>query len=178
MENKEKILLLSCCAPCSVAVIKTMAEQKLDFAVLFYNPNIIPLAEYEKRRDENKRVCDLFKVPFIELEYDHPRWCQLTQGLQDEPERGKRCSVCFKMRLTRAMEYAISNGYTAVASVLGVSRYKNLEQVNAAATSASQKTGCPYVHIEGRKGGMQELRMALIKELQLYSQTYCGCKVR
>ena len=178
MENKEKILLLSCCAPCSVAVIKTMAEQKLDFAVLFYNPNIIPQAEYEKRRDENKRICDLLGVKFIELEYNHNLWCTLTKNLENEPERGKRCDICFEMRLTRAMEYALSNGYTAVASVLGVSLYKNLEQVNRAAERASKITGCPYVHIEGRKSGMQELRMALIKELELYNQTYCGCKLR
>ena len=176
--TNEKILLLSCCAPCSVAVIKTMVEQKLDFAVLFYNPNIIPLAEYEKRRDENRRVCALYGVPFIELEYDNDRWCALTKGLENEPERGKRCDVCFEMRLKRAMAYALSNGYTAVASVLGVSRYKDLNQVNRAAERASKVTGCPYMHIEGRKNGMQELRAALIKELELYSQTYCGCKVR
>ena len=176
MENKEKILLLSCCGPCSCAVIKTMAEEKRDFAVLFYNPNIRPVEEYEKRRDENKRVCNLYGVPFIELEYDNERWCELTKGLENEPERGKRCSICFEMRLKRAMEYALDNGFTAVASVLGVSRYKNLDQVNAAASRAAKETGCPYVHIEGRKNGMQELRMALIQELNLYNQNYCGCK--
>jgi len=177
MKNKkEKILLLSCCGPCSCAVIKTMAQEKKDFAVVFYNPNIRPMQEYEKRRDENKRVCDLYHVPFIELEYDNERWCDLTKGLENEPERGKRCSVCFEMRLKRAMEYALDNGFTAVSSVLGVSRYKNLNQVNEAANLASQKTGCPYVHIEGRKGGMQELRAQLIKELALYNQNYCGCK--
>lgn len=174
--HKEKILLLSCCGPCSCAVIKTMAEEKRDFTVVFYNPNIRPFEEYEKRRDENKRVCEIYAVPFVELEYDNDRWCALTQGLENEPERGKRCSICFKMRLKRAMEYALENGFTAVASVLGVSRYKNLDQVNAAAHQASQETGCPYIHIEGRKGGMQELRMALIRELNLYNQIYCGCK--
>ena len=153
MSNKEKILLLSCCGPCSCAVIKTMAEEGKDFAVVFYNPNIRPFKEYEKRRDENERVCDLYQVPFIELEYDNDRWCALTKGLENEPERGKRCSVCFEMRLKRAMKYALENGFTAVASVLGVSRYKNLDQVNEAAQKASQKTGCPYIHIEGRKGG-------------------------
>jgi len=177
MENKnEKILLLSCCAPCSVAVIKKMAEEKRAFAVVFYNPNITPKAEYEKRRDENKRVCALYGVPFLELEYDNARWCALTKGFEDAPERGKRCDICFEMRLKRTMEYALSNGFTAVASVLGVSRYKNLNQVKAAAARASKQTGCPYLEIEGRKGGMQELRITLIKELSLYSQTYCGCK--
>ncbi len=176
MSENEKILLLSCCAPCSCAVIKTLAEQKRNFAVVFYNPNIRPYAEYVKRRDENARLCEKYKVDFIDLEYDNERWCSLTKGLENEPERGKRCSLCFHMRLKRVMEYAKAGGYTAVASVLGVSRWKNLAQVNEAAYRASSEVGVPYVEIEGRKGGMQELRAALIKELNLYNQTYCGCK--
>ncbi len=175
---EEKILLLSCCAPCSCAVIKKMAEEKTNFAVVFYNPNIRPLSEYQKRCDENKRVCDLYQVPFIELEYDNERWCEATQGLENEPERGSRCSICFHLRLKRVMEYAKANGFTAVASVLGVSRYKNLNQVNEMAQKASEETNVPYVHIEGRKNGMQEIRMQLIKELNLYNQDYCGCKPR
>lgn len=174
----EKILLLSCCAPCSCAVLKTMAEKGVDFAVVFYNPNIRPVTEYQKRRDENARICSLYNVPFIELEYDNETWCEATAGLEQEPERGARCSVCFHLRLKRVMEYAVANGYTAVASVLGVSRYKNLAQVNEAAAKASAQTGMPYAEIEGRKGGMQELRSQLIKELELYNQDYCGCKPR
>ena len=173
-----RILLLSCCAPCSVAVIKTMAEKSYNFSVLFYNPNIIPLAEYRKRCDENKRICDLCKVPFIELAYDHSVWSKAVRGLENEPERGKRCFVCFYIRLKEAMLFAQKNGYDAVASVLGVSRYKNLDQVNAAAIQASQETGIPYLHIEGRKNGMQDLRQKLIKDWRLYSQNYCGCKPR
>lgn len=174
----EKILLLSCCAPCSCAVIKTMAEQGREFAVVFYNPNIRPVAEYEKRRDENARICALYHIPFIELEYDNERWCQAIKGLENEPERGARCTVCFHLRLKRVMEYAKANGYTTVASVLGVSRYKNLAQVNEMAAKASTETGVPYAEIEGRKGGMQELRNQLVKELELYNQDYCGCKPR
>lgn len=175
---QEKILLLSCCAPCSCAVIKTLAEQKVDFSVVFYNPNIRPLAEYEKRCAENKRVCDLYGVEFLELEYDNDRWCEITKGLENEPERGKRCSLCFHMRLKRAMEFAKEHGFSAVASVLGVSRYKNLAQVNQMAHLAAQQTAVPYVEIEGRKNGMQELRAELIRQLQLYNQNYCGCKPR
>ena len=178
VETKENILLLSCCGPCSCAVIKKMAEEKRRFSVVFYNPNIVPISEYDKRRDENRRVCDIYGVPFVELEYDNARWQELTKGLQAEPERGRRCSICFEMRLERVMKYALENGFTHVASVLGVSRYKDLNQVNAAAKVASDKTGCPYLEIEGRKGGMQELRAALIKDLELYNQTYCGCKPR
>lgn len=178
MSNDAKFLLLSCCAPCSCAVIRCLAEQNKDFAVVFYNPNIRPMSEYEKRRDENLRLCKMYGVPFIELEYDNNRWCELTKGLENEPERGKRCSVCFYMRLKRVMEYAKENGFCTVASVLGVSRYKDLNQVNEAAFKASAETGIPYLEIEGRKNGMQDLRNRLIKELNLYSQTYCGCKPR
>lgn len=173
-----RFLLLSCCAPCSCAVIKLLAEEGQDFAVVFYNPNIRPEQEYRKRADENKRLCTLYDVPFIELEYDNERWCKLTAGLENEPERGKRCDVCFYMRLKRVMEYAKDNGFEAVASVLGVSRYKDLAQVNRAAAKASAEVGISYLEVEGRKGGRQELRAQLIKELALYNQTYCGCKPR
>lgn len=177
-EVKGRILLLSCCAPCSCAVIKTLAEQHVDFAVAFYNPNIRPQAEYIKRCNENKRVCRQYGVEFIELEYDNDNWCAAISGLENEPERGARCSVCFQMRLRRVMNYAKEKGFAAVGSVLGVSRYKNLAQVNVAAANASAETGMAYVEIEGRKFGMQELRQNLIKELSLYNQNYCGCKPR
>lgn len=178
MSEKKPFLLLSCCAPCSCAVIEKLAREGEKFSVVFYNPNIRPLAEYQKRRDENERVCKLYDIPFVELEYDNERWQALTKGLEDEPERGRRCSICFKMRLRRTMEYAKQEGYDGVASVLGVSRYKNAAQVNAAGNEASAETGVPYIEVEGRKGGMQERRQQLIKELELYAQNYCGCRPR
>lgn len=173
-----RFLLLSCCAPCSCAVIEKLAAEKNNFSVLFYNPNIRPLAEYQKRLNENKALCQRYNVDFIELEYDNDRWCALTKGLEDLPERGERCSICFGMRLRRAFEYAKANGFDAVASVLGVSRYKDLNQVNRVAHEEAARAGLPYLEIEGRKGGMQERRQQLIKELNLYSQDYCGCKPR
>lgn len=172
---KNKIVLLSCCAPCSCAVVEKMAEA---LCVVFYNPNIRPFDEYVKRREENRKLCGKYGATFIELEYDPERWDALTKGLEGEPERGKRCDICFKMRLSRVMEYAKANGFDKAASVLGVSRHKDLEQVNRAAALASAETGVDYVFIEGRKDGMQERREELIKELGLYEQKYCGCMVR
>ncbi len=172
----EKLLLLSCCAPCSCGVISHLAEQGADFTVLFYNPNIRPEEEYRKRCDENKRVCALYGVPFVELEYDNDRWCQLTQGLENEPERGKRCDVCFQMRLKRAFEYAKQEGFTRVSSVLGVSRYKDMDQVNRAAVRAGGAD--IYDTTNWRKNGLEDLRQSLEKELSLYRQNYCGCKPR
>ena len=170
------LLLLSCCAPCSCAVIKSLAEQGEKLTVLFYNPNIIPLDEYRKRADENKRVCDLYKVPFVELEYDNERWCALTKGLEHLPERGGRCDICFEMRLRRAFEYARENGFDRVSSVLGVSRYKDFEQVNRAANRAGGQG--LYEETNWRKNGLQELAAELKTELSLYNQMYCGCKPR
>ncbi len=177
MKN-QKVLLLSCCAPCSCGVIDKMAKDGLDLTVVFYNPNIVPLEEYNKRCNENREVCKLYHIPFIELEYDNERWCSLTKGMENEPERGSRCEICFYMRLKRTMEFAKKNGFDAVTSVLGTSRFKNLDQVNKMANLASQEVGVPYVEIESRKNGMQDLRNNLIKELNLYSQDYCGCKPR
>ena len=152
-----------------------MVQDEQDFEVVFYNPNIRPVDEYFKRLEENRKLCEKHNVPFIVLEYDNDRWNKTIAGLEKEPERGRRCDVCFYMRIKRVMEYAKENGFEAVASVLGVSRYKDLAQVNRAARKASDETGFPYIEIEGRKDGMQERRNNLIKELDLYSQDYCGC---
>ena len=175
MSEMPKILLLSCCAPCACAVIKKLHDDGVDFAVAFYNPNIHPEAEYIKRHDEQKRLCEQWNIQFVEFEYNPEVWFKQTLPYKDEPERGKRCGICFELRLKRVMQYAKENGFEAVASVLGVSRWKNLAQVNAAAARASAQVGVPYVEIEGRKHGMQEARLVLIKELQLYNQDYCGC---
>ena len=150
--QNEKLLLLSCCAPCSVGVIQTLAQQGKNFAVIFFNPNIRPLAEYEKRRDENKRVCDLYRVPFIELPYDTCAWDKATIGLLNEPERGKRCDKCFELRLNKIAHYAKENG--------------------------SESADIPYDFTNWRQNGGEQLRAALSKELNLYNQRYCGCKPR
>ena len=172
---EEKLLLLSCCAPCSCGVIKKLAGEKRAFTVLFYNPNIDTAAEYQKRLAENERVCRSYGVPFVSLPYEPEVWRQAVQGLEQEPERGKRCSVCFELRLKRAAKFARENGFTCFSSVLGISRHKDLAQVNAAAARASEQTGMPYDDTNWRKGGIEELRRALITEMQLYNQTYCGC---
>ena len=171
------LLLHACCAPCSSYVLEYLAKH-FRITLFFYNPNIAPLQEYQKRLIENKELCEQLKVEFIELEYNNEHWCELTKGLEHLPERGERCSICFGMRLRRTFEYAKEHNFNAVASVLGVSRYKDLNQVNRIAHLESSKAGIPYIEIEGRKNGMQELRLKLIKEFNLYNQDYCGCKPR
>ncbi|WP_178338361.1 epoxyqueuosine reductase QueH [Candidatus Avelusimicrobium facis] len=172
---EEKLLLLSCCAPCSCGVIEMLAAQGRTFTVLFYNPNIDTAGEYQKRLAENQRICARFGVPFAQLPYEPERWRAAVAGLEQEPERGRRCSVCFELRLKRAAQYAKEHGFTRFSSVLGVSRYKDLAQVNAAAARAAAAVGVPYDETNWRKGGTEALRHLLIKDMQLYNQTYCGC---
>jgi len=171
-----KLLVLSCCAPCSCAVIQKLSKENIDVTVYFYNPNIFPSQEYEKRREEQKRICNYFSIPFVEGPYEPEKWEIATKGLEQEPERGKRCSVCFYMRLKQAAAYAREHQFDAFSSVLGVSRYKDLEQVNTAARQVWIETGKPYMATNWRKGGLEELRRALVQELKIYNQNYCGCK--
>ena len=176
MVKKEKLLLVSCCAPCSVGVISELKKQGVEFTVLFYNPNIQPESEYLKRKNENLFVCKELNVPFKELEYTPEIWKQATKGLENEPEKGRRCDVCFYLRLKRACEYAKENGFTRITSVLGISRWKDFDQVCRAGKRAEAETGIPYDCTNWRKNGGLEKAEYLAKQMNLYRQTYCGCK--
>lgn len=171
-----KLLVLSCCAPCSCGAIKHLVQKGVDVTVLFYNPNIFPQAEYKKRRAEQVRLCRLLGAKFVDLPYDHAAWQKQVRGLEQEPERGKRCSVCFYMRLKQAARYARQHHFDCFTSVLGVSRYKDSNQVHAQARQVWCEEGAPYWANSWRKGGLSELRRALIDEFKLYEQTYCGCE--
>ena len=173
---KDKLLLLSCCAPCSVGVISDLKEQGVDFTVLFYNPNIQPQSEYIRRLEENRRICQLFDVPFIDLEYNPDFWKKMTKGLENEPEKGKRCDICFYIRLKKTAEFAKAHGFTRISSVLGISRWKNFDQVCRAGKLVEEETGIPYDTTNWRKNGGLERTERLSKEHQLYRQKYCGCK--
>ena len=176
--SADKLLLLSCCAPCSVGVISDLHTRGVDLTVLFYNPNIRPEAEYSRRRDENARVCRELGVPFVELPYLPDAWDKATCDLMDEPEKGRRCDACFLLRLRAAAAYAKAHGFTRFSSVLGISRFKDFDQVCRAGCQASSEIGIPYDTTNGRKGGGLERAERLARDMNLYRQTYCGCKPR
>ncbi len=172
----QKLLLLSCCAPCSAAVMEFLKEEGVELTVVFYNPNIQPQAEYEKRKEENKRIALELSIPFVDLDYDVERWKELVRGLEQEPEKGKRCDICFEMRLKKAAAWGIEHGFTLMTSVLGISRYKDFDQVNGAAKRALRD--CPqmeYWPFNFRKKGGMERMYAFIRDKGLYHQDYCGC---
>ncbi len=153
-----------------------IARSGIDYGILFYNPNIHPRREYELRKNENKRYADKLGVAFTDLDYDRDNWFERMAGFEHEPERGRRCTLCFDMRFERAALYAFENGYSVFTSTLGTSRWKDIDQVNGAGLGAAERyPGITYwTHNWRKKGGAN--RMLEISKLQgFYQQEYCGC---
>ncbi|MCQ2581828.1 MAG: epoxyqueuosine reductase QueH [Alphaproteobacteria bacterium] len=172
--NKIKLVLMSCCAPCSCGAIKQLVDGEIpdidDFIVLFYNPNIFPENEYQKRLSEQIKYCEKLGVKYATLEYNHDAWRDTVRGLESEPERGARCDKCFAFRFCAAREFALTNGYNAIASVFGVSRHKDQAQVDRAGESACGEI--KYLPIKWN----ENLRAQINRESDFYRQNYCGCE--
>jgi len=137
--NGKKLLLHSCCAPCSGEVMEAMVASGIDFTIYFYNPNIHPLKEYEIRKEENIRFAEKFNIPFIDADYDRDNWFERAKGMEMEPERGIRCTMCFDMRFEKSALYAYENGFDVMTSSLGISRWKDMNQINDCGVRAADK---------------------------------------
>ena len=177
-DNAQKVLLHSCCAPCSGAILECLLENGVKPVVFFSNSNIDTREEFEKRLAELRRYCDSLGVELVEDEYDHEAWLKAVKGLENEPERGSRCLECFKFRLRRAACYAAGNGFGQLTTSLASSRWKSLEQVDAAGVCAVSEAGgdLQWWPQNWRKGGLQPRRGEIIKEQGFYNQTWCGCE--
>jgi len=171
----KKVLLHSCCAPCSGAIIEKLFAEKIDFAIFFYNPNIHPRAEYEIRKTEIQNFARRKKIPFFDADYDPARFFEMARGLENEPERGARCQKCFFLRLEKAAEFAAKNGFPVLAACLGISRWKNHEHINAAGRAAAEKWGISFWDRNWRKGGGEMRKIEIAKREKFYAQQYCGC---
>ena len=130
------ILLHACCAPCAGAVLECLLANAIRPTVFFSNSNIYPRAEYDLRLGELRRYADALGVELVADEYDHDAWLAAVRGLEREPERGARCAACFRFRLERAAQYAASRCLPVLATTLASSRWKDLDQVNEAGTTA------------------------------------------
>ena len=174
-----KVLLHSCCAPCSGAVLECLLANGIQPVVFFSNSNITPFEEYELRRSELARYCKSLGVEMIDDEYDHEAWRNFVLGvspgeLAAAPERGPRCLNCFKFRLKRAAEYAAAHGIPVLTTTLASSRWKSLEQVAEAGLWACNDV--IFWPQNWRKGGLQERRSQIICEQRFYNQNWCGCE--
>lgn len=175
-EGKAPLLLHSCCAPCSGEVMQAIQASDIPFSIYFYNPNIHPRKEYEIRKEENIRYAEKMGIQFIDADYDTDNWFERVAGLEMEPERGKRCTSCFDMRFERTALYASENGYKAFTSCLGISRWKDMEQINGCGHRAAAKyPELIYWDYNWRKEGGSARMYQIAKEEGFYQQEYCGC---
>lgn len=173
----DKVLLHSCCAPCSTAIIECMLANGIRPTLFYYNPNIYPQKEYEIRKAEAIRFAQAQELDFIDADYNHENWLQQICGLEKEPERGGRCLKCFILRLNETARYASEHGFSVFTTTLASSRWKSLEQINEAGQLAAQRyPGTIFWEQNWRKGGLQERRNQLLKEYEFYNQQYCGCE--
>jgi predicted adenine nucleotide alpha hydrolase (AANH) superfamily ATPase len=174
--GEKKLLLHSCCAPCAGEIMEAVATSNIETTVFFYNPNIHPQEEYEIRKDENKRFCEKLGFNFIDADYDKDNWFERIKGLEDEPERGARCTQCFDMRFERSALYAKENGFKVYATTLGISRWKDMDQINGSGEKAANRYDeIQYWDFNWRKKGGAARMIEISKREQFYQQEYCGC---
>jgi len=175
-EGHGKLLLHSCCAPCSGEVMEAITASGIPYSIFFYNPNIHPLREYELRKEENIRFAEKHGIEFIDADYDTDNWFERVKGLEDAPERGERCTVCFDMRFERTALYAYEHGFDTICSSLGISRWKNMAQINGSGERAAGRyPGLVYWTYNWRKGGGSQRMIEISKDEHFYQQEYCGC---
>jgi predicted adenine nucleotide alpha hydrolase (AANH) superfamily ATPase len=171
-----RVLLHSCCAPCAGEVMEAMQAAGIELTVFFYNPNIHPRREYELRKDVNVRFAEKLGIPFVDADYDTDNWFARAKGMEWEPERGRRCTSCFDMRFERTALYAHEHGFPVFTSSLGISRWKNLDQINDCGTrAAAGYSGLAYWTFNWRKQGGANRMLEISKREQFYQQEYCGC---
>ena len=172
----DKLLLHSCCAPCSGEVMETLLHSEIDYSIFFYNPNIHPVKEYLIRKEENIRFAEKHNIPFIDCDYDTDNWFQRAKGMENEPEKGIRCTMCFDMRFERTALYAHEHDFKIFSSSLGISRWKNMQQINdCGIRAASHYPDIHYWDYNWRKNGGATRMLEISKREEFYQQEYCGC---
>ena len=174
--EKPHLLLHSCCGPCSSAVLEKLTPH-FRVTVFFFNPCIHPAAEYEKRLSEQKRLIEEAKLPvdLLEAVYDPQSYFALVKGLENAPEGGERCLVCFRQRLMVTAQAAKEHGYDFFTTTLTVSPHKNAENLNRIGQEVSHETGMPFLPADFKKRSGYLRSLELSREYSLYRQDWCGC---
>ena len=173
-----RLLLHSCCAPCSSYCLTYLAEY-FSITVFYYNPNISPEAEYQKRVSEQSHFLDKLpakhKISFVEGNYEPEKFYAMAKGMEELPEGGERCFACYELRQRKAAEYAASEGFDYFATTLSVSPHKNAEKLNEIGLRLAEEYGTAWLvsDFKKRNGYLESIRLS--KEYGLYRQNYCGC---
>lgn len=173
-----KLLLHSCCAPCSSYCLSYLAEY-FSITVYYYNPNISPVSEYEKRVKEQIRFINelpvKYPVSFAEGRYDSERFFEMVRGLEDAPEGGERCFLCYEMRQREAAIYAKEHGFDYFTTTLSVSPHKNVAKLNEIGLRLAKEYDVAYLPSDFKKRGGYQKSIELSHQYDLYRQNYCGC---
>ena len=176
----KKMLLHTCCAPCSTTTIERLSKE-YDLTVIYYNPNIYPEEEYIKRKNEQIRYLSILnnrgqKINMIDADYNQSEFFDAVKGLENEPEGGKRCAVCFALRLDFVAKRAKELGYDIFATSLTISPHKNAKLINEIGLAAGKKYGVEYLASDFKKQDGYKRSIEICKENCIYRQRYCGCK--
>ena len=178
LHEGDELLLHACCAPCSSAVLERLSNF-FKITIFYYNPNITNKDEYHKRVLEVKKFISEFKtkyaISFIEGKYDPDRFFAINKGLENEPERGRRCYKCYKLRLEETARVASSLGYRNFCTTLTLSPYKNSNWLNEIGSELDKKYESNYLYSDFKKKNGYKRSIELSHEYNLYRQDYCGC---
>ena len=174
----QKLLLHSCCAPCSSHVI-TLLTKYFDITILYYNPNISPIEEYQKRKEEQirliKSIEKINKIDIIDCDYDNEIYNEKIKGYESCPEKGARCTICFNIRLEKTASIAKENSFDYFCTTLTVSPYKNSDLINQIGEELSKKYNIKWLYSDFKKENGYKDSIELSKKYNLYRQNYCGC---
>ncbi len=179
-ENRKKLLLHSCCGPCSTAVIERLVED-FDVTVFYYNPNITDSDEYLHRKSEEERFIREYcantgrHIDYIDGEYCPAEYLEYVKGLENEPEGGMRCKKCFELRLAKTAELAKKLNFDCFDTTLTVSPYKNYDNISVIASKLADEYAVEYLSGNYKKQNGYQRSIELSKEYGLYRQHYCGC---
>lgn len=174
LKEKKKLLMHSCCGPCSSACIERLKDY-FNVTVVYYNPNIEPFDEYLHRKQEQERLLKEWNIDYLECDYDNETFRTKTEYLASEIEGGKRCSVCFGIRLKYTALKAKELGYDYFATTLTVSPHKNSQIINQIGEEIGKYVGIKYLYADFKKREGYKRSIELAAKYKLYRQDYCGC---
>ena len=175
-KEDSKILLHACCGICSSYPVSFLKDAGYDVVVHFYNPNIYPSDEYQKRLEAERILCAHFNVELIEDEYNQDEFFEYVKGFENEPEKGLRCDKCFELRLARAAKKAKELGIKNFTTSIVISPHKNFQKLSLIGETIAGENGLNFLSIDFKKkdGFLKTNKIA--NSLSLYRQNYCGCK--
>ncbi len=174
-----KVLLHICCAPCATTPIERLREQGNEVIGYFYNPNIHPEQEYKKRLEQMEKLAKKIDLIYFEGNYEKNEWLKQCSKFKDEPEGGKRCELCYKMRLEKTASYA-KNNFDAFTTTLTISPHKNSELINRIGKEIGERYNIKFLEMDFKKtdsSGKDGFKRSIVlsKKYNLYRQNYCGC---